>query len=158
MNRREEEMDEQLEVFNKRVNQQLLGFVDARSFFFTHWSICQTWTRVDFTTTNNEFHFLVSPKSAKNLRQELLHSLEKADFSPEDVPRMLHQAVALHSGRHEEVVVEEEGAEMVGRIPGLGIRVSSPLPQVPAAGRFVSTWDISDPVEEKLRSFTGNST
>lgn len=84
MNRREEEMDEQLEVFNKRVNQQ----------------------------------------------QELLHSLEKADFSPEDVPRMLHQAVALHSGRHEEVVVEEEGAEMVGRIPGLGIRVSSPLPQV----------------------------
>lgn len=84
MNRREKEMDEQLEVFNKRVNQQ----------------------------------------------QELLHSLEKADFSPEDVPRMLHQAVALHSGRHEEVVVEEEGAEMVGRIPGLGIRVSSPLPQV----------------------------
>ena len=34
MNRREEEMDEQLEVFNKRVNQQLLGFVDARSFFY----------------------------------------------------------------------------------------------------------------------------
>jgi predicted nucleic acid-binding protein len=33
MNRREEEMDEQLEVFNKRANQQLLGFVDARSFF-----------------------------------------------------------------------------------------------------------------------------
>ena len=154
-------MDEQLEVFNKRVNQQLLGFVDARSFFLPIGQSAKHghgMTRVDFTTTNNEFHFLVSPKSAKNLRQELLHSLEKADFSPEDVPRMLHQAVALHSGRHEEVVVEEEGAEMVGRIPGLGIRVSSPLPQVPGAGRFVSTWDISDPVEEKLRSFTGNST
>ena len=50
---------------------------------------------------------------------------------------MLHQAVALHSGRHEEVVVEEEGTEMVGRIPGLGIRVSSPLPQ---AGQDGSTF------------------
>ena len=91
-------MDEQLEVFNKRVNQQLLGFVDARSFFLPIGQSAKHghgMTRVDFTTTNNEFHFLVSPKSAKNLRQELLHSLEKADFSPEDVPRMLHQAVAL---------------------------------------------------------------
>ena len=36
INRREDEMNEELEVFNLRVNQQLLGFVDVRSFFFPH--------------------------------------------------------------------------------------------------------------------------